>query len=98
MFDVMKSLNYAQKYHILPQNSFYYATLGNAAVLSIEKKTGNFQIGKDADFIVIDIKKYHPDFKFLTIEDLLAYLIYLGHQGFISEMYVRGKKIEFLRQ
>ncbi|MBP7654311.1 guanine deaminase [Candidatus Dependentiae bacterium] len=96
LFDVMKSLNYAQPYHIPPQKSFYYSTLGNARVLGIDSATGNFEKGKDADFIVIDVKKYHNDFEFLSIEDLLAYLIYLGHEGFITDVYVRGEKIDFL--
>lgn len=96
MFDVMKSLNYAQPYHIFPQKSYYYATLGNARVLGIDKYTGNFIKGKDADIIVIDINKYHPDFRFSIVEDLLAYLIYLGHQGFISDVFVRGNKIKLL--
>jgi len=97
MFDVMKSLNYAQPYHILPQKSYYYATLGNARVLGIEKTTGNFEKDKDADFIVIDINKYHPDFKFSSVENLLAYMIYLGHQGFITDVFVRGEKINCLK-
>jgi len=96
MFDVMKSMNYSQPFHILPQKSFYYATLGNAQALGIENTTGNFAAGKDADFIVIDIKKYYPEFEFSNIEDLLAYLIYLGHQGFVYAVYVRGQKIELL--
>lgn len=97
LFDVMKSLNYAQPYHILPQKSYYYATLGNAYVLGLEKNMGNLEIGKDADLIVIDIKKYHQDFKFSTVENLLAYMIYLGHQGFITDMFVRGKKINYIK-
>jgi guanine deaminase len=36
--------------------SFYLATLGGAKALNLDREIGNFQIGKEADFIVIDPK------------------------------------------
>lgn len=94
LFDVMKSMNFTQPYHIYPQKTFYYSTLGNAKVLGIDNETGNFMPGKDADFTVIDIFRSHPNFNYANVEDLLAFLIYLGNSSFIEATYVRGKKIQ----
>jgi guanine deaminase len=93
LFDVMKSMNFIQPFHICPQKTYYYSTLGNAKALSIDNQTGNFSAGKDADFIVIDIFKGHPTFNYNNVEDLLAFLIYLGNSSFIEATYVRGKNI-----
>ena len=37
-----------------PMQAFYLATLGGAAALYLEDRIGNFDIGKEADFVVLD--------------------------------------------
>ena len=37
-----------------PMQAFYLATLGGAAALYLEERIGNFDIGKEADFVVLD--------------------------------------------
>jgi guanine deaminase len=39
-----------------PFQAFYLATLGAAHALSLDDKLGNFDIGKEADFIVMDMQ------------------------------------------
>ncbi len=39
-----------------PFKAFYLATLGAAQALSLDDKLGNFDIGKEADFIVLDMQ------------------------------------------
>jgi guanine deaminase len=92
--DVMRSMNFMQPHHILPQKAYYHATLGNAELLGLEAGTGNLLPGKDADFIVINVNRNYPDFTFHNVEDLLAFLIYLGHANFIEAAYVRGRRLE----
>ena len=79
--DVMKAMNYAQEYHLPPTAAYYYATLGGAEALNLADCTGNFAPGKDADF------------KLEGLEDLLAFLIYLGNDTMVERAYVRNRLV-----
>ncbi len=37
-----------------PMQAFYLATLGGAAALYLDRRIGNFDVGKEADFVVLD--------------------------------------------
>ncbi len=91
--DVMKAMNYAQEYHLPPTASYYYATLGAAQTLGLGDRTGNFAPGKDADFIIIDITQLSPAFRLEGLDDLLAFLIYLGNDVMIEQAYVRNRRV-----
>ena len=93
IFDVMKAMNFMQPFPIQPQKCFYYSTLGGAEVLKLDQKIGNLVPGKEADFVVMDIKKCYPYFSLNTIDDLLAFMIYLGNREIIDQVYVRGNQI-----
>ncbi len=54
MFEIMKSMIYMQKELIPISTPFYYATLGNAKILSIDNDTGSIEGGKEAKFLKID--------------------------------------------
>lgn len=43
-----------QSYRLRASEAFYHATLWRARALRLEEKIGNFQPGKEADFVVID--------------------------------------------
>lgn len=45
-----------QSESLSPFKAFYLATLGAAEALSLEDKLGNFEIGKEADFVVLDMQ------------------------------------------
>jgi guanine deaminase len=42
-----------QSYRLRASEAFYHATLGGARALSLDEKIGNFQPGKEADFVAI---------------------------------------------
>lgn len=85
-----------QNYNVRPLSSFYQATLGNARALSIDDKVGNFQQGKDADFLVINPNAT----PFLqerlnnaeSLEERLFCLQMLADKRIIKAVYINGKK------
>ncbi len=62
-FSLLKTMNEAYKIQQLrkdkldPFKAFYLATLAGAIALDLQDKIGNFEQGKEADFIVIDYQK-----------------------------------------
>jgi len=43
-----------QQVNLSPEQSFYMATLGGAKALDLDDKIGNFAVGKEADFLLLD--------------------------------------------
>jgi guanine deaminase len=76
---------------------FYAATLGGAKVLNLESQTGNFQVGKSADFQVIDPSKNELLKARLenshSVEEKLFALIFLGDDRITDQVFVAGRKI-----
>ncbi len=74
---------------------WYMATLGAAKALHLEDKIGNFEVGKEADFIVIDTDstsylKYRSE-KVDDIFELLFIIMTLGSEDNIAATYIAGK-------
>lgn len=101
LFKAMKEAQYMQPQMLLsPHTLFYAATLGAARALLQDDRLGNFDPGKEADFIVVD---YHgkssltpPDQASEAPADILstlAKLIYLGDDRLIAATYVRGQQV-----
>jgi guanine deaminase len=83
-----------QNYSLSPFEAFYLATLGGARALSLEDKIGNFQAGKEADFLVLDLKST-PFLEFRmqfarTLGDKLFVQMMMGDDRAIQETYVFG--------
>lgn len=86
-----------QSYRLRASEAFYHATLGGARALRLEEKIGNFQPGKEADFVVIDpavtplqrlrIGRCHD------IYEQLFVLMTLGDERNISETWVNGERV-----
>ncbi len=61
-FSMLQTLGEAYKVSQLagqsldPLQAFYLATLGGARALDLDQKIGNFAAGKEADFVVLDLK------------------------------------------
>ena len=61
-FSLLRTINEAykvqqlQEYNLSPMRSLFLATLGGATALDLQGVIGNFETGKEADFIVLD---YH---------------------------------------
>lgn len=80
--------------------ALFLATLGGARALSLEDKLGNFEIGKEADFIVLDPKATpamalrNADFPVKTLEDIAdkAFAIMImGDDRTIEATYIMGE-------
>ena len=76
--------------------ALYLATLGAAEALCLDDAIGNFEPGKEADFVVLD-----PDGSTMTarraqsaasVEELLFALIFLGDDRNVAATYVQGQQ------
>jgi guanine deaminase len=80
-----------------PNEAFYLATQGGARALGKARTVGTLDVGKEADFIVVDLTALLPYPKDrdalgeLSAEDALALCIYRGGPQANLETYVRGK-------
>ncbi len=103
-FSMLQTLNEAYKVAQLqnitlsPYQGFYLATLGGAKALNLDNQLGNFQTGKEADFIVLDIQGATPLLKrrlqFSSgLTDKLFALMMLGDDRSIIATYVNGKLV-----
>ncbi|MDP6968176.1 MAG: guanine deaminase [Gammaproteobacteria bacterium] len=54
-----------QQVNLSPEQAFYMATLGGAKALDLDDKIGNFALGKEADFLLLDMQAT-PLLKFRT--------------------------------
>jgi guanine deaminase len=102
-FSQLRSL--AEAYKILqlqgqnlhPLKGFYMATLGNARALQLDHCIGNFEKGKEADFILIDLgatplqakRQQHTK----SLAEKLFALMTLGDEQNIARTYIMGKLV-----
>lgn len=79
---------------ITPSEAFYFATLGGATVLGMERKIGSLEVGKKADFIVVDYQSLNETTEeYNQAEQILSQLIYRGDRETIKEVYVGGNRL-----
>ena len=86
-----------QGYSLSPLAAFYLATLGGARALSLADKIGNFEVGKEADFIIMDLKstpflKFRMEFARTLLEKLFVQMM-LADDRAILATYVAGKLV-----
>jgi len=89
MLEVARDALYTNK--ISPLDGFYHLTLGGAKALGIAEHTGSLEIGKSADFVVVDISPISDGDA--TTEEILSFLIYRGDDRNILATYVNGRKM-----
>lgn len=70
------------------------ATINGAKSLFIDNLTGSLEIGKKADFIVIDVNQPH----FYPKHNFLSHLVYSASGRDVKDVYVNGKQILRNRQ
>lgn len=100
-FCQLQTLNEAYKVQQLQGNklsafeSFYHATLGSAKALELDHVLGNFDAGKEADFVVLDLQatplQALRQQRAVHIEDALFALFTLGDDRNIAATYVDGE-------
>lgn len=97
LVEAMRLGNYAQPVCVDPRLLFYMATLGGARSLGWGDRIGNFQAGKDADFVVIRAEYLVAAATGLTEladdDDLRPWLSRLIHQGqaaAVEAVFLRG--------
>jgi len=76
--------------------ALYLATLGAAQALDLDDAIGNFESGKEADFVVLDTAASHITARRAatteSLDELLFALIFLGDDRNISATYVLGER------
>lgn len=80
-----------------PFQLWYLATLAGAQVLALDHVTGSLEVGKDADFLVLDLEASTllslRMRSATTIEDILAGLIFMGDERVVLHSYIRGEEV-----
>ncbi|OGV34056.1 MAG: guanine deaminase [Lentisphaerae bacterium GWF2_45_14] len=84
-----------QNYTLSPFKAFHMLTLGGAEALSLDKKIGNFVPGKEADFIVLDLKateliEYRLSFAKTLLEKLFV-LMMIGDERLVKKTFLMGR-------
>ncbi|XP_048859144.1 guanine deaminase [Brienomyrus brachyistius] len=75
---------------------FRLATLGGSQALSLDKETGNFEVGKDFDALRIDPTASESPFDVFSDDDIkiiLEKFLYLGDDRNIKEVFVAGRRV-----
>ena len=100
-FSILQTLNEAYKVMQMQGDKlpalegFYLATLGGAHSLQLDDRIGNFEPGKEADFVVVDLtpsefeKMRYANTK--TIEEQLFVLMTIGDDRNIYRTWIAGK-------
>lgn len=102
-FNMLQTLNEAYKimqlqgYRLSAYEAFYLATLGGADALGLADTLGNFNLGKEADFVVLDptatpLQQLRYD-NSKTLMDKLFVMMTLGDDRSIYRTYVDGRLV-----
>lgn len=102
-FNMLQTLGEAYKvaqlqdYKLAAGEAFYHATLGGARALALDDHIGNFDVGKEADFVVLDPAvsplqqlRYANS---RTLDEVLFMLMTLGDDRNLYRTYVDGKVV-----
>ncbi|WP_130803808.1 guanine deaminase [Acinetobacter ihumii] len=100
-FSLLQTVNEAYKIQQLQGDklsayeAFYHATLGGAKALDLDQKLGNFNLGKEADFVVLDLKATElqalRQSRSKSLDDALFALFTMGDDRNIEATYVYGQ-------
>ena len=85
-----------QEQALTAQRGFYLATLGAARALRLDSLIGNFEVGKEADFIVIDpaaaTLSARRAARASSVVEKLFSLMFLGDDRHIAAVYLQGQR------
>lgn len=85
-----------QQEKLHPLKSLFLATLGGARALRLEDKIGNLEVGKEADFVVLDLyatqlMRFRMN-QATNLEEKLFVLMSLGDDRTVCQTYIYGEK------
>ena len=94
-----------QSLSLHPAELLFTGTLAGARALALEDRTGNFDVGKEADFVVLDpsewdmydqtLQNMHLSDDPTTARDAFLFaVIMLAREKSLTGTYVRGRKLE----
>lgn len=100
-FNMLRTLGEAykigqlQSYRLCASEAFYHATLGGARALCLDQHIGNFNVGKEADFVVLDVavtplQKLRAS-RCHDIYEQLFMLMTLGDDRNIAQTWINGE-------
>ena len=99
-FSILQTLNEAYKVcqlagqSLSPMKAFYLATLGGAESMYLDAQLGNFEVGKEADFVVLDLQATPVMERRMaraeSIEDQLFALMMLGDDRCVEATHIMG--------
>ncbi len=105
-FNMLQTLNAAYKVcqlagqSLTASRAFYLATLGAAKALRLDDRLGNFALGKEADFVVLDMKATELMRRRMaraeSLEERLFALMMLGDDRCVQATHVMGRR-QYLR-
>lgn len=83
---------------LTPMQALYLATLGAARALKLDHLIGNFEIGKEADCVLLDpsqipqlkMRLEHP----IEIDELVFALMIMGDERAVSQTWVMGEPVK----
>ncbi|KAM6469891.1 guanine deaminase [Liasis olivaceus] len=78
------------------KEAFRLATLAGSQALGLDHITGNFEVGKEFDALLINTKASDSPFDLFAsdrVEDIIEKFLYLGDDRNIEEVYVAGKLV-----
>jgi guanine deaminase len=85
-----------QQQPLPPGRALYLATLGAAEALYLDDRIGNFDVGKEADFVVLDPRgtsiSAHRTALASSLGELLFALIVLGDDRNVAATYLQGSR------
>ncbi|MDO9596923.1 MAG: guanine deaminase [Azoarcus sp.] len=102
-FSMLQTLNEAYKVlqlkgqHLSAERAFYLATLGGARSLYLDDRIGNFEPGKEADFVVLDPQATPLITRRMaradTLSERLFVLMMLGDDRCVARTHVLGEAV-----
>jgi guanine deaminase len=100
-FSLLQTVNEAYKVQQLQGDklsayeALYHATIGGAKALDLQDQLGNFNVGKEADFVVLNLKatalQSLRQSRVKSIDDALFALFTMGDDRNIEATYIYGQ-------